>query len=181
MDAYGPTWLSLGGELRERVESYLNPNFGIKAPPSNGLPAQHRLFLNADLHLTDYVRIFVQFGNFERVGDRGVTSTTDINQFDVTQAFVDLRPPPLLGDSPVVRVGREEMSYGFQRLIAVREGPNLRRDFDGVRFNDHLGAATIDLFAVRPVNDGIGVLQRPHERGTGRSGAVISPFRSGRR
>src|ERR1019366_8861348 len=58
---YGPTWLSLGGELRERFESYLNPNFGIKAPKSNAY-LEHRLLLNADLHLTDYVRVFLQLG-----------------------------------------------------------------------------------------------------------------------
>ncbi len=154
---YGPTWLSLGGELRERFESYLNPNFGIKAPKSNAY-LEHRLLLNADLHLTDYVRVFLQLGEMERVGDRGVTSTTDIDHFDVTQAFIDLRPPSPLGDAPVFRVGREELLFGFQRLIAVREGPNIRRDFDGFRFSDHWGDASIDLLAVRPVNPNPGVL-----------------------
>jgi hypothetical protein len=153
---YGTTWLSLGGELRERFESYLNPNFGLHAPQSNAY-LLHRLLLNADLHITDYVRAFVQFGETERIGDRGVTSTTDIDHFDVRQAFIDLRPPSPLGDAPVFRAGREELSFGFQRLIAVREGPNLRRDFDGLRFNDHLGDATIDLITVRPITDSPGV------------------------
>src|SRR5665213_3254004 len=49
---YGATWLSLGGELRERFESYLNPNFGLHAPPDNAY-LLHRLLLNADLHVTD--------------------------------------------------------------------------------------------------------------------------------
>jgi hypothetical protein len=148
--------LSLGGELRERAESYLNPNFGIKAPPSNAY-LLHRLMLDADLHLTDYARVFLQLGQMERAGDRGVSSTTDIDHFDIMQAFVDLKPPSPLGDSPLLRVGREELLFGFQRLIAVREGPNVRRDFDGIRFNDHWGDATIDLFTVRPVTDSTGV------------------------
>jgi hypothetical protein len=152
----GPIWLSFGGELRERFESYLNPNFGIKAPKSNAY-LLHRLLLNADLRLTDYIRIFVQAGNMERLGDRGVTSTTDIDHFDVTQAFIDLRPPSPWGDQPVVRVGREELLFGFQRLIAVREGPNVRRDFDGFRFTDHWGDVSIDFLAVKPVNDSQGV------------------------
>ena len=154
---YGASYLSLGGELRERFESYLNPNFGIKAPPSNGYLLQ-RLLLNADLHVTDYVRFFVQLGELDRLGNRGVTSTTDIDHFDLTQGFVDLRLPSPLGDAPVVRVGREELLFGFQRLIAVREGPNVRRTFDGVRFTDRWGSATIDLLAVRPVNPTTGVL-----------------------
>jgi hypothetical protein len=154
---YGPTWLSLGGELRERIESYLNPNFGIKAPKSDAY-LLHRLLLNADLHVTDYVRVFLQLGEMERLGDRGVTSTTDIDHFDVMQAFIDLRPPSPLGDQPVVRIGREELLFGFQRLIAVREGPNVRRDFDGLRFTDHWGDVSLDLLAVRPVNPAQGVI-----------------------
>jgi hypothetical protein len=94
----------------------------------------------------------------ERMGSRGIGSTTDVNHFDIMQAFVDVKPPPLLDDAPIVRVGREELLFGFQRLIAVREGPNVRRDFDGIRFNDHWGDVTIDLIAVRPVTDGQGLL-----------------------
>lgn len=154
--SYGASYLSLGGELRERFESYLNPSFGIHAPPANAY-LLHRLLLDADVHVTDYFRAFFQIGNLERIGGRGVTSTTDIDHFDLMQAFVDLRPPSPLGDSPIVRIGREEISFGFQRLVAVREGPNARRAFDGLRFNDHIGSATIDLIAARPVSNNPGV------------------------
>jgi hypothetical protein len=153
---YGPSYLSLGGEMRERFESYLNPNFGIKAPPSNAYLLE-RLLLNSDLHLTDYVRIFLQLGEMERLGNRGTPSTTDIDKLDVMQAFIDLRPPSPLGDAPVIRIGREELLFGYQRLIAVREGPNVRRDFDGFRLHDDIDGASIDLLAVRPVNDAQGV------------------------
>jgi hypothetical protein len=153
---YGPSYASFGGELRERFESYFNPNFGLHAPPKNAY-LLHRLLLNADVHVTDYVRAFFQIGNDERLGDRGITSTTDIDHLDLMQAFVDIRPPSPLGDAPVFRVGREELLFGFQRLIAVREGPNVRRDFDGLRFSDHWDGVTLDLITVRPVNDNTGV------------------------
>ena len=105
------------------------------------------------MHATDYLRVFVQLGEAERLGSRVVTSTTDINHLELMQAFADLRPPSPFGDAPVFRVGREELLFGFQRLIAVREGPNVRRTFDGFRFTDHIGGATIDLLAVRPVSN----------------------------
>ena len=149
---YGATYLTLGGELRERFESYTNPNFGIKAPPINGYLLS-RLQLEADLHVTDYARFFLQLGDLERLGNRGVTSTTDIDRLELLQAFVDIEPPSPFGDAPVFRIGREELSFGYQRLIAVREGPNVRRDFDGFRFTDTIGDATIDLLAVRPVSN----------------------------
>lgn len=154
---YGPSYISMGGELRERFESYLNPNFGIKAPPENAYLLS-RFMLNTDIHLTDYVRFFIQLGDFERIGDRGVTSTTDIDHLDLMQGFMDLNVPGLAGDNLTVRAGREELAFGFQRLIAAREGPNVRRDFDGFRVTDHIGGATVDVLAVRPINNSEGVL-----------------------
>ena len=155
---FGPSYLGIGGEVRERLESYRNPNFGLKAPPSNVYLLQ-RLLLNLDARITDYIRVFAQLGEFDRLGNRGVTSTTDIDHLELTQGFIDLRlPASPLGDATIVRVGREELLYGYQRLIAVREGPNVRRDFDGFRIIDHIGDVTIDLLAVRPVSNNIGVL-----------------------
>ena len=153
---YGASYLSLGGELRERFESYFNPNFGLKAPPKDAYLLQ-RLLLNLDAHITNYVRVFVQLGELDRLGDRGVSSTTDIDHLDIMQGFVDVNLPSPLPDAPVVRVGREELLFGFQRLIAVRDGPNVRRDFDGFRFSDHWENASIDLIGVRPVNPTEGV------------------------
>ncbi len=149
---FGPTFLTLGGELRERFESYVNPNFGIKAPARNAYLLQ-RLLVNADLHITSYFRTFVQLGDMRRLGERGVTSTTDIDPVDLMQAFVDFTPPTPFGDDPTFRFGREELLFGFQRLIAVREGPNVRRAFDGFRFSDQMDGASIDLIAVHPVTD----------------------------
>jgi hypothetical protein len=51
----------------------------------------------------------------------------------------------------------EELLFGFQRLIAVREGPNVRRTFAGARFTDHLVVATVYLLLVRSVSNAIGV------------------------
>ena len=84
-----------------------------------------------------------------------MTSTTDIDRLEVLQAFVDIEPRSPFGDAPVFRIGREELSFGYQRLIALREGPNVRRDFDGFRVTDTFGGATIDLLAVRPVSNAI--------------------------
>ena len=130
---WGPSYLSLGGEIRERSETYTHQNFGFKAPSYNSYVLQ-RLQINADLHLTDYFRLFAQFSDNERFGGRGVTSSTDIDRGDFTQAFVDVRLPSPLGDAPTLRAGREELLFGFQR------------DF------------SIDLLDVRPVNNNSGFL-----------------------
>jgi len=153
----GPTFLTLGGEWRERFESYVNPNLGIPSrgvpPPAHNAYLLQRLQLDADLHITNYFRVFVQLGDYRRLGERGLSSTTDIDPLDLMQAFVDFKPPTPLGDAPTFRFGREELLFGYQRLIAVREGPNVRRDFDGFRFSDEMNGASIDLFYVHPIND----------------------------
>ena len=148
---WGPIYLSLGGEVRERWETYSHQSFGFKAPAANSYGLQ-RLQIDASLHFTDYFRFFAQFSDNDRLGNRGVPSTTDTDRGDITQIFADFRIPTSLGDAPTLRVGREELLFGFQRLIAVREGPNDRRDFDGFRFLDKWGNVSIDLIDVRPVN-----------------------------
>jgi hypothetical protein len=156
----GPTFLTLGGEWRERIESYINPSLGIPSfgvkPPARNAYLLQRLQFDADLHITNYFRLFAQLGDYRRVGERGVSSTTDIDPVDLMQAFVDFKPPTPFGDAPTFRFGREELLFGFQRLIAVREGPNVRRAFDGFRFSDEIGGASIDLIAVHPVTDNAG-------------------------
>src|SRR5581483_1793660 len=154
---YGPSYLSFGGEVRERFESYLNPNFGIHAPQNSAYLLQ-RLLWNTDLQVTNHLRAFIQLGEMDRLGNRGVTSTTDIDHLDLLQGFVDLTTPGPIGDAPLIRLGREELSFGYERLVAVREGPNVRRTFDGFRFHDRLDGATLDVVAVRPVNNITGVL-----------------------
>jgi hypothetical protein len=158
----GPTFLTLGGEWRERFESYVNPNLGIPAPihssppPARNAYLLQRLQFDADLHITNYFRLFAQLGDYRRLGERGISSTTDIDPVDLMQAFVDFKPPTPLGDAPTFRFGREELLFGYQRLIAVREGPNIRRAFDGFRFSDEIGGASIDIIAVHPVADKAG-------------------------
>ena len=150
---FGKSYVTFGGELRERYETYRNPSFGINAPESNHY-LLHRLLLNADVHVNDYIRAFIQLGNLDRVGVRGMPSTTDIDRRDLTQAFVDLKLPTTpLGDAPMLRYGREELLFGYQRLVAVREGPNVRRAFDGYRIGDTWMGATIDFVSVRPVSN----------------------------
>ena len=155
----GSAYLSFGGELRERDESYTHPNFGIHAPARDTYLLQ-RVLLHADLHANDYLRGFLQLGSMVRMESRGVASSTDFNQLDIMQGFVDLRlPSPLpapLDDTPTLRGGRQEVLLGYQRLVAVREGANERRSFDGARLFDTWNGATLDVLALRPVQDKTG-------------------------
>ena len=101
----GAWFLTLGGELRERVQAVGNPAFGLPSPMSN-LDVFHRTFLFADLHLGPHVRTFVEFVNGETRGSTTKPSTFEQDPLDVLQAFADVIMP--VGNSDVtLRVGRQ--------------------------------------------------------------------------
>ena len=148
LNADGSRYLSLGGELRERYEYFNRPDWG-KSPQDQGYLLQ-RYFLHGDLHMGGHVRLFTQLQSSLEEGRRGGPRPTDEDELDLHQAFLDLRLD-LTGDSSLtLRSGRQEFAYGSQRLISVREGPNVRQSFDGFRAIYRDGDVQIDGFAAKP-------------------------------
>jgi hypothetical protein len=144
----GSLYLSLGGEARERYEYFNHPAWG-KDPQDHGYLLQ-RYFLHGDLHLGEHVRLFSQFQSSLENGRRGGPRPTDLNELDVHQLFLDLKLPLSKDSSLTLRTGRQELSYGSQRIIAVREGPNVRQGFDGFRVMLRTGKLSVDGFAAKP-------------------------------
>jgi Alginate export len=140
--------LSFGGEWRERFEAVDSPDFGIGTSSDEYI--LHRLLLHADLQFGHAVRVFAQLGYHDESGRDGGPAPTDRDAADLQQGFVDASLP--LGDGrATLRAGRQEFTLGSSRLVAVRESPNVRRSFDGVRVTWQDGAAHADAFYLRPV------------------------------
>src|SRR5882724_2027771 len=151
-DAY----LTLGGEIRERYEYYHNSLWGHGPQDNNGYVLQ-RYMVHADAHFEDYFRIFAQFKSGLEDDRNGGPRPTDRDDFDLHQAFFDVRIPLSETDSLTVRAGRQELAYGSSRLISIREEPNVRRSFDGVKAILKIDSWQVDVFAVKPVRTKIGV------------------------
>ncbi|ONG50536.1 hypothetical protein BKE38_18010 [Pseudoroseomonas deserti] len=152
----GDVRLSLGGQLRERFESFSNPGFSIgRAPgaPGSNHSLLQRLLLQADLTLSKNVRAFLQLGRFDAFDNRGGSlSATQENRGDIVQAYLDAGIDLDAGWRLTLRGGRQEMNFGSGRLVSERDGPNLRRAFDGGRLMlAGPQGAKLDLFATRPV------------------------------
>lgn len=152
------TYLTLGGELRARYEVIGNPGFNFdRSTPRNDY-LLGRLLVLADLHLGPNFRIFGQLGSYRVGGEKSLLGSTQDNPLEAQQIFAEVT---ILSDSGAakigLRVGRQEMSFGSSRLIGFREGPNVRRSFDGGRVlwraGDGEEAATIDAFIVTPVSN----------------------------
>lgn len=149
LTAGGEAWLSLGGTIRERYEYTHNPLWGAAAQDPSGTVLQ-RYVLHGDLHLGPRLRLFGQLSSALASGRAGPPSPVDEDRTALQQGFVDLAAP-LDGVAASLRLGRQELRYGSARLVDVREGPNVRRAFDGGRSRLDLPGWRVDAIAVRPV------------------------------
>ena len=146
-------YLTVGGEIREVFENVGNDNWG-KQPYMNTFFLQ-RYMLNTDWRLGKQFRVFVQLKSGLELYRQGGPRPIDEKKLDFEAAYVEI------GNSDkknwiVLRAGRQELNYGSGRLLSVREGPNVRQSFDGVKIRSKAGAWNIDAFAVRPDLDKIG-------------------------
>lgn len=93
---------------------------------------QQRLRLWADLHLTSNVRAFVELQDGRTHGMDSGEVFTEENRTNVHQAFVETSHA--VGDGTLkVRVGRQEIALGANRIFDPREGGNARAAFDLAR------------------------------------------------
>lgn len=146
-------YLSMGGEFRYQVQHFVNEDWG--ASPVTAYTAIYtRLLYHFDLHLGP-ARFFGQLNSTLAEGRPTPDRPIDENLFDVQQVFFDAR---FADNKLLVRLGRQELLYGSQRLIAVREGPNNRQSFDAVKAVMNLGRTQLDLFYGHPVRVRQGIL-----------------------
>ncbi len=143
-------YLSFGGEIRERFEAYENEFFSTQPNADNAYLLQ-RYLLHGDYHAGDGFRVFGQLqGSFED-GRPGAPRPTDRGGIDVHQLFADTAFGLPADVRLTLRAGRQELSYGSERLVSVREGPNSRRAFDAVRLLFKHKEVSVDAFIARPV------------------------------
>lgn len=147
----GPAFLSLGGELRHRYEYTRNPDFSSDPRTQDRGAFLQRYILHADLRISPDFRLFGQFLNAFANGRAEGPSPVDQNRFDLQQAFIDIAFEPAPGARVTLRPGRQEVRLGSARLVDVREGPNVRRTFDGMRVTLKLPDWQVDALALRPV------------------------------
>ncbi|MDF2816236.1 MAG: hypothetical protein K0S73_176 [Stenotrophomonas rhizophila] len=101
----------------------------------------------------------VQLGVHAEQGRAGGPGGTDQGALDLQQGFVRWQ-----GDHATWQLGRQEAAYGSSRLLSVRDGPNIRLAFDGVRGRWQQGALKLDVMALRPVDNRSGAFDDRGDR-----------------
>ena len=142
-------YLSVGGEGRPFFEWFRNEEWGA-IPGDNGYLLQ-RYMAHLDVHWNKRTRVFLQLKSGIETGRRGGPRPVDEDKLDLHQAFLDVAVASSSERSFVLRAGRQEINLGHARLVSYREGPNVRRSFDGLRATLRTEAWTTTAFATRPV------------------------------
>ncbi len=161
----GEWYLSTGGEARLKYEHYSEPALNQRPADGDGFLLQ-RYLLHADLHGGPAFRFFVQAQSSLEDFRAGGPRPPDRDDLDLHQAFLDATLWSGGGDSVMLRAGRQEMAYGSQRLISVRESPNNRLAFDAVRVLTKSGGWSADAWLARPVETDPGTFDDDSLRGT---------------
>ena len=150
----GEHWLfSTGGEIRERFTGVSN----VLLSGKTGESIQTRNRIYGDLWYEDIFRIYAEGYVAGTSGTTAPAQPRDINTVDFLNLFVDLKVFSL-GENPIyARIGRQELSYGSQRLVSSNDYANNRPRYDGAKLFYRSSDWDVDVFAVRPA------IQQPEE------------------
>lgn len=159
-----PDWyLTFGGEVRERFESYDPQNFGIGIGDDSHL--LQRITLLSDAHLGDRVRFFAEGISGIIEGQAGPAPPAQQDPLDLAFAFVDVVPYLTDDASLTLRGGRFELSLGSERLVGTRGGPNspnIPFRFDGFEMLYTNPLCAVTGFATQPAKDSGGINSEDH-------------------
>ena len=137
--------VELGGEVRPRFEMR-SPDGFDQDSATEYTSMRTRLSLRADLPRG--VAAYVEFQDVRIWGEEGSTVEAMADALDLHQGWIEL------GDAETgeiaVRAGRQELSYGEERLIGALDWAQQARSFDGARVRFRPGpAGWVDSFAAR--------------------------------
>ena len=156
--------LDIGGQIRFRYhgEQGMGQQAGFtRFQDTDNDFLLSRLRLYGDWKVNDRLRLYV-----EGIHAGIVTSNTeyvprpiDQNFGDLLNLFADVK----ICNDTIVRVGRQELLYGAQRLISPLDWANTRRTFDGVRLITKNDKIQVDAFYTQAVAQVANDFDTPNE------------------
>jgi hypothetical protein len=141
--------LAFGGEERLR---FMDENGGYEQITGKVNPETwYRSRVYADVWYRDLFRVNVEMSDARVFNDALPPFSTYNDRADFLNLFADAKLFSVANQPAYVRIGRQEMYLGSQRLISPSDWSNVRRTFQGVR-GFWLGRDwNVDAFWVQPV------------------------------
>jgi len=136
----------VSADLRERYQIFNNFDFN-SAVDKNTFEMDSRLYLKANADFGHGFTAYIQPQAVLIRNNTAKTGTQSLTQSDLFQAYVQYQYKGL-----GVRLGRQTLVYGDQRLLGNLGWKDVARTFDGVKVFYHQGAVKVDVFAVHPAD-----------------------------
>lgn len=146
------TYLDVGGEIDQTFEY-------IKAPFANQQEDAYwltRAMFHTNATIKKNTRLFGEIASGSIKGRNGGARIIDRDDLYVLNLFAEFRKSDFM-----IRVGRQELSYGGENLISIRNGTNVRYTFDGARLVWTRKQWLIDGFAASYVDTKPGIFDNP--------------------
>lgn len=141
-----PSWLRFSGEERIRMEGYDNGGF---KPNNTDFYLLQRLRLNMKIQPVWWLKIFAQSQDAREFFKGGVPAAPYQDTWDLRLAYAEI------GDMErgffSLRVGRQEINLGDERLVGSSPWTNGARSFDAARLRLHHKKLRADIFAASVV------------------------------
>lgn len=116
-----------------------------------------------DLAVGDLARVFGEYIWADSFSEELAPQIIDVNRGDILNLFLDLNVLEYGGQPTFMRVGRQELLLGSQRLVSALDWANTRRTFDGLRLFRQGEKWDMDLFYTQFVPPDANDFDRPDE------------------
>ncbi len=139
-----PFWLRFSGEERLRPEGADGQNF---ASTGDGY-VLNRFRFNMNLLPTSWLSFHFQVQDAHAFA-KNAPAPPFQDTWDLRLAYVQIGETE--SDGVAIRVGRQELAFGDQRLIGISDWTNAARSFDAARLTFRQGKFSVDAFAASVV------------------------------
>jgi hypothetical protein len=146
--------LTIGGQFREMYQYYNNEKWGdipSKLIDKNGF-YWHRIILSGNWQFGSKINLFSELTSSLVSGrEGGNRPSIDYNELDISQLYFLITAFQKSKGIFKIKVGRQMYSFGSQRLITTRDGPNNRLSFNGATAIYKKGDFVLTTFIAQPI------------------------------
>lgn len=122
--------LTFGGQYRVRYESQIDLDLDDDTRPNTNDFFTQRARFNVGFEFSDRLSGFLQVQDVREWGEETSTLDDSADGLDMHQAWVELRGKR--NPDNRLRIGRQELSFGDQRLVGALDWKSQARSFDGL-------------------------------------------------
>ena len=144
--SYAADW-TVSLDLRERYQSFNNFDFNSAKVDKKNWEFDSRLYVKAKGDFGHGLSVFLQPQAVIIKNNSVANGTQNFSQADFIQAYLQYDM-----DDFGIRMGRQQLVYGDQRLLGHLGWKDVARTFDGVKGMYKKDAISLDIFAVHPAD-----------------------------